>query len=56
MATEALHSFRFLLLAARRFFSHLISLVIDSHCFPFVGPNDEDLGGVAQKRFLKTLM
>lgn len=37
-AAKALEPFRFLFLPARRFFSHFISLIIDSHYFPFVGP------------------
>ena len=59
---KAFEPFRFLFLFTRCLFSHLVSFIVDSHCFPFVGQalgpefkEDEDLGEVAQKCFLKTL-
>jgi hypothetical protein len=46
IAAEAFHSLRFLFLPARRLFSHFVSFIIDSHCFPFVGPNTDQFQGI----------
>ena len=39
ISAETLEPFRFLFLPTCRLFSHLVPFVINSHCFPFVGPN-----------------